>query len=109
MMRTLLVAAIGLFLATSAVVACDGRLLEGDAYLNGPVCVPANPQRIAVLDPTYTLGMAIEIGAPVAGAPMFGMSDTALAEKAAALGVTDLGPITEPSIEKLIALQPDLI
>ncbi|MEM9630973.1 MAG: iron-siderophore ABC transporter substrate-binding protein [Pseudomonadota bacterium] len=89
--------------------ACEGRLIAGDELLNSPVCVPAEPKRIVVLDPTYSLGMSLELGAPVVGAPLYGMSDHALKEKAESAGVTSLGAFTEPSLEKLIALKPDLI
>lgn len=91
------------------VAACDGRLIEGPDIVNAPVCVPEHPERIVVLDPTYSLGMAIELDVPVVGAPMFGMSDRQLREQAEARGVTDLGAFTEPSLEAVVALQPDLI
>lgn len=89
--------------------ACEGRLLEGEAFLNAPLCVPEKAQRILVLDPTFSLGMTLELGAPVVGAPMFGMSDELLRQKAEAAGVTSTGVFNEPSIETMIALQPDLI
>ena len=89
--------------------ACEGRLIEGEDLLKSPVCVPLEPKRIVVLDPTYSLGMSLELGAPVVGAPLYGMSDHALKEKAEKADVTNLGAFTEPSLEKLIALKPDLI
>ncbi len=89
--------------------ACDGRLADDASILGGPVCVPAAPQRIVVLDPTYSLGMAIELDLPVIGAPLFGMSDETLKAQALARNVEDLGAFTEPSVEKVIALGPDLI
>jgi iron complex transport system substrate-binding protein len=90
-------------------VACEGRLVDGPEIVAAPICVPETPERIVVLDPTYSLGMALELGLPVIGAPIFGMSDEALKEKAIAEGVTDLGAFTEPSLETIAALQPDLI
>ncbi|MBN9672215.1 iron-siderophore ABC transporter substrate-binding protein [Roseibium aggregatum] len=77
--------------------------------LRSPVCVPLKPKRIVVLDPTFTLGMSLELGLPVVGSPLFGMSDVALQAKAVDEGVTDLGAFTQPSLEKVISLQPDLI
>jgi len=106
------IACLGLVLAAafpSAAHACDGRVVEGPGLFGEPVCVPADPQRIVVLDPTYSLGMALELGLPVVGAPLFGMSDGALKAKALAAGVVDLGSFTEPSLETVISLQPDLI
>nr|WP_255720469.1 ABC transporter substrate-binding protein [Acuticoccus kalidii] len=92
-----------------AAAACDGRTVDGPGVIAAPVCVPTSPERIVVLDPTYSLGMALELGLPVVGAPLFGMSDAALKAKAIEAGVTDLGAFTEPSIETIVALQPDLI
>jgi len=90
-------------------LACDGRLVHDPAILGDAVCVPETPERIVVLDPTYSLGMALELGLPVVGAPLFGMSDEQLKADAANEGVTDLGTFAEPSIETIIALDPDLI
>lgn len=89
--------------------ACDGRLLEGPGIFAAPVCVPAVPQRIAVSDPTFTLGMALELGLPVVAAPLTGMSDAALRARAEAAGVVDIGSVLQPSIEAVVAAQPDLI
>lgn len=88
---------------------CEGRLADHPSILGGPVCVPADPQRIVVIDPTYSLGMTLELGLPVVGAPLSGMSDAALKAQALERGVEDLGSFAEPSIEKVIALGPDLI
>lgn len=93
----------------SAALACEERLIEGEGIVKSPVCVPSSAERIVVLDPTYSLGMSLELDLPVVGAPLFGMSDEILKEKALAEGVTDIGAFTEPSIEKVVALQPDLI
>ncbi|MEO4042266.1 iron-siderophore ABC transporter substrate-binding protein [Hoeflea sp. CAU 1731] len=84
-------------------------MISGEGVLHAPVCVPDNPHRIVVLDPTFTLGMTIELGLPVIGAPLFGMSDENLRDKAVEQGVEDLGAVTQPNIERIIALQPDLI
>ncbi|MFV0474008.1 MAG: iron-siderophore ABC transporter substrate-binding protein [Pikeienuella sp.] len=108
-MRTpfLLSACLALFAAPA--LSCEGRLVEGADYVAAPICAPEAAQRIVVLDPTYSLGMALELDLPVVGAPMFGMSDAALHEDALARGVADLGAFTEPSLEAIAALRPDLI
>lgn len=102
--------AIGWGLAAGAAdAACDGRLVEGADVLHAPVCVPDVPDRIVVLDPAFSLGMSLELGLPVVGAPLTGMSDRALKARAEQAEVADLGPMVEPSIERIIALRPDLI
>lgn len=88
---------------------CDGRVVEGPMILGGPVCAPADPQRILVLDPTFSLGMGLELGLPLVGAPLVGMSDAALRARAEAAGVESIGAFAEPSLETVVALQPDLI
>ncbi len=112
MMHVLKCALVALGLLVGAVpasAACDGRLLDDPDVLYAPVCVPQHPQRIVVLDPTFSLGMGLELGLPVIGAPLTLMSDTALQEKAAKAGVADLGSFLEPSLERVAALKPDLI
>ncbi|MDR6951166.1 iron complex transport system substrate-binding protein [Ancylobacter sp. 3268] len=89
--------------------ACEGRLIESADVLHSPVCVPADPRRIVVLDPTFSLGMGLELELPLLGAPLAVMSDHALRDKALARGVTDLGSFMEPSVERIVALRPDLI
>lgn len=102
--------ALGLALAAApAHASCSGRLLDMPDVLHAPVCVPQNPQRIVVLDPTFSLGMALELELPVIGAPLTRMSDAALHEKAVQRGITDLGSFLEPSLERVAALKPDLI
>ncbi len=88
---------------------CAGRLIEGPGVFAAPLCIPATPQRIAVADPTFSLGMALELGLPVVAAPLSGMSDTALKARAEAAGVADIGSVLQPSIEAVVAAAPDLI
>lgn len=112
MIRPLATLALGLaLLVTLAPLAqaCEGRLIESKDILHSPLCVPADPRRIVVLDPTFSLGMGLELELPLLGAPLAVMSDKALREKALARGVTDLGSFMEPSIERIAALRPDLI
>jgi iron complex transport system substrate-binding protein len=51
----------------------------------------------------------MDVGLPVAGAPLEMMSDAALKVRAMECGVTSSGFVTEPSLEAIAALQPDLI
>lgn len=88
---------------------CAGRLLDGPDYVAAPVCIPADPQRIVVIDPTFSLGMALELGLPVVAAPLTGMSDAALQAEARAKGVADTGSFLEPSLEAIVSAGPDLI
>lgn len=96
-------------LAPTAAAACEGRVLDTPRVLHAPLCVPAAPQRIVVLDTYYNLGMGLELGAPVIAAPLFGMEDDGLRALADARGVADIGSSAQPSIERIIALKPDLI
>lgn len=90
-------------------LACEGRLLQRDDVHAAPLCVPAQPQRVVVLDASFGLGIGLDSGLPIVGAPLDRMSDAGLKSRAEAAGVTSLGFVTEPSLETLVALQPDLI
>lgn len=88
---------------------CAGRLFDGPGFVGAPLCLPADPQRIVVLDRAFSLGMALDLGLPVVAAPLTGMSDQALKARAEALGVADTGRMLEPSLEAMAAARPDLI
>ena len=60
-----------LICGTPARAECAGRTLEGETIYRAPVCVPQTPARIVALDSTYNLTMALELGLPVVGAPLF--------------------------------------
>lgn len=94
---------------TSQALACEGRLIDSPNVMGAPLCLPIAPKRIVALEPTFSLGMALELGAPVVAAPMSGMSDKALKLRAEQAGVVDIGTFEQPSIERIIALKPDLI
>lgn len=98
-----------IMMPTVAIAECDGRLIDNPNLIESPICAPEDPARIVSLDASYTLGMSIELGLPLAGAPLLGMSDEELREKAEGLSITNLGHLIEPSVEKIIAIQPDLI
>lgn len=101
--------AFAMMMMAQPALACSGRVYEGADVLAAPLCLPVEIERIAVLDPTYTLGMALELGLPVVAAPLTGMSDEALRTAAEAAGVQNLGSLLDPSLEALVAAQPDLI
>lgn len=107
-MRLILSAIALLLFAVPAVAACDGREVSANV-MNPPACIPERPQRIVVLDTLYNLGMALEIGAAVIGAPLFGMEDKQLEARAKAAAIADIGHYSQPSLERIIALKPDLI
>lgn len=89
--------------------ACAGVHLDSPAIFGGPLCLDRVPQRVVVLDPGFGLGVALDNGMQVVGAPLDLMSDDALRTRAMAQGITSIGAVTEPSLETIVALQPDLI
>lgn len=91
-----------------AVAACEGRVISEHIY-GEPVCVPHKPQRIVTLEPWLSLGTLHELNAPVIGVPMMGIQDQTLRASVEKAGITDVGHPYQPSIERIIALQPDLI
>ena len=96
------------FWATSA-SACEGQRLESASIFNAPLCVPAQPKRVVVLDPTLSLGVGMDVGLPIVGAPLDLMSNEGLKQRAEAKGITSIGVVMEPSLERIVALKPDLI
>lgn len=88
---------------------CDGNSLSSDFVHAAPLCLPAEPQRVVVLDPSFGLGIGLDAGLPIIGAPLDLMSDEALKTRAEEAGVTSIGVVTEPSLEAIVALQPDMI
>lgn len=73
------------------------------------VCIPAAPKRIVALDPALTMGILQELGAPVVGAPLSAIQEPLVREAARRSSVSDVGHPLQPSIERIIALKPDLI
>lgn len=98
-----------LSLTSASAADCDGRLIEDEMLVASPLCLPETAERIVVLDPFFSLGMALELELPVVAAPLTGMSDLDLKARAEAAGVADIGSVLEPSIESVVAAQPDLI
>lgn len=107
-MRVLIVILCGFLSALPAFADCEGKLLTEKVF-DAPLCIPSDPQRIVVLDPFYNLGMAFELGLPVAGAPLLTAQDPHLLSKAREAAVVDIGDAKQPSLEHVMALKPDLI
>lgn len=75
---------------------------------NGPVEVPDNPQRIVSLAPNYA-GYLLALGITPVGVPEFTLGNPYLQNKLE--GVVNLGAsaATEPTVEQVLELKPDLI
>lgn len=94
--------------ASTAMANCAGRLVPSGGS-ETHVCVPATPKRIVALDPALTMGILQELGAPVVGAPLSAIQEPRVREAARSSSVADIGHPLQPSIERIIALKPDLI
>lgn len=108
-LRYLIAAALAGLALTGQAAACEGRLLDAPEIHASPLCVPAAPKRVVVLDASFGLGVGMDVGLPIVGAPLDRMSDEALKARATGQGVTSTGFVAEPSLETIVALQPDLI
>lgn len=106
-LRTL--ALLAAMLAPGAALACDGRLIEDPVVYAAPLCIPAAPARVVAVDAGFTLGIGLDVGLPIVGAPIARMSDEALKARVVEAGVESIGHFNDPSIEAIVALQPDLI
>ncbi|WLS10474.1 iron-siderophore ABC transporter substrate-binding protein (plasmid) [Shinella sumterensis] len=105
----LIISALAMLLSlTPAAAQCQGRAIS-EHVLGAPVCVPTAPSRIVVLDPFYNLGMGLELGLPIVGAPLMTAQDPDLRRAAEKASVTDIGDARQPSLERIVALKPDLI
>ena len=104
---------LSLMLALAAVgapaLACDGHEIADEDVYAAPICVPEDPQRVVVLDPSFGLGISLDVGLPVLAAPLDLMCDEALEARAEEMGVESIGVTAEPSLERIVALRPDLI
>jgi iron complex transport system substrate-binding protein len=93
---------------STAMAACEGRMVSSGGPDAG-VCIPAAPQRIVALDPALTMGILQELGVPVVGAPLSAIQEPLVRDAARRSSVADVGHPLQPSIERIIALKPDLI
>ncbi|UNK40951.1 iron-siderophore ABC transporter substrate-binding protein (plasmid) [Shinella sp. H4-D48] len=107
-MRLYLIVMCLLPLISSANAACQGREITEGIY-NPPVCVPAEARRIVTLDPLLTLGLLIELEAPVIATPYMAIADKQVLDVVKKAKMVDLGNPREPSLERVVALKPDLI
>lgn len=79
------------------------------AHARGETQVPADPQRIVVLEPVQ-LDTAVALGKIPVGAAV--LSETTGVPEylgAEAAGIDSVGTVAEPSLEKIAAVDPDLI
>lgn len=70
---------------------------------NGPVEVPANPQRVVVLT-RFLTGNVMQLNVPIVGADEMSKENPQFADK-----LKDVEAVTDESLEKIIELEPDLI
>jgi iron complex transport system substrate-binding protein len=88
--------------------ACPGKEITEGVY-NAPFCVPTEAKRIVTLDPLLTLGLLIELEAPVVATPYMAIQDPEVLDFIKQSKMVDLGNPREPSLERIAALKPDLI
>lgn len=69
---------------------------------NGPIEVPANPQRIVLL--SGFAGNVLQLGGNIVGVEQWSKNSPALADK-----LKDAEVVTDEDLEKIIELEPDLI
>jgi iron complex transport system substrate-binding protein len=107
-LRLCLILLVFLLPASLVQAACAGRTVTEEVY-NAPVCIPAEAKRIVTLDPLITLGMLIELKAPVVATPYMAITEDEILDVVKAEKMVDLGNPKEPSLERVAALEPDLI
>lgn len=96
------------------IVACQGTPTGSEIsadctpaeHAAGNTCVPNSIQRLVALDPT-AFEYAIALGIKPIGTTFSDQSTSHLQQ--ALVGVEDIGSAGEPNLEKIVALQPDLI
>ncbi|MEM8925142.1 MAG: ABC transporter substrate-binding protein [Actinomycetota bacterium] len=94
--------------AGEAAAAPDVRVVE---TMFGSFEIPADPQRIVVLDPVIALPTALDLGAPVIAtqASVQGRPATTLVTEEEWAGLDILGLTGEANLEAIAAADPDLI
>lgn len=103
-----LIAALGVntIFAQGRVTCEDGLRLFTHAM--GETCIPETPQRVVVLD-TGELDNALALGAIIVGAPITDALQYQAYLDGQLDGISDIGAISEPNLEAILALTPDLI
>jgi len=94
--------------ASFAHAACEGKAITDEIH-NPPFCIPTETKRIVTLDPLITLGLLIELNAPVVATPFMAITEDEVLNVVKAQKMIDLGNPREPSLERVAALKPDLI
>ncbi|MBW4514835.1 MAG: iron-siderophore ABC transporter substrate-binding protein [Timaviella obliquedivisa GSE-PSE-MK23-08B] len=107
---TLMILAIGIATACASAPNQVSSPQSKDCYrvthVMGKTCIPKQPQRVVVLD-TTTFEFAIALGIKPIGATL--SDEFASQVQQDLIGIEDIGNVGEPSLEKILALQPDLI
>lgn len=89
--------------ARQATPAADCRVV---AHELGEACVPLDPRRVVVLD-RFPLDSALAVGVRPVGVPTLDNPSSYLAPPV--VGIAENGTESEPNIEQIAALKPDLI
>lgn len=97
-----------LFPMSVAQAVCQGTEIAEGVY-EAPFCIPRDVKRIVTLDPLLTLGLLIELEAPVVATPYMAIQDPGILNMVRRSKMVDLGDPKEPSLERIVALKPDLI
>lgn len=87
--------------------ACDAGFRPVE-HAMGRTCVPENPQRVVVLD-TGETDNALALGAPIVGAPVGDVKRYQDYLVPQLDGIVDTGTISEPNLEVILSLEPDLV
>ncbi|MCC5601443.1 iron-siderophore ABC transporter substrate-binding protein [Nostoc favosum] len=78
-------------------------------HLMGETCVPQNPQRIITLHPA-TLGNLLSLGVkPIGSTTGYQESEFPKHLESKIDGIESVGDVTQPNLEKILQLKPDLI
>lgn len=78
----------------------------------GDICIPTNPQRIVALDPRYLVDPLLALGVKPIGMSIYSANGE---ESLVGLtpddveGIESTGDVYQPSLEKILTLNPDLI
>jgi iron complex transport system substrate-binding protein len=99
--------------APPAASTVDAQFPKTIQHALGTAEIKAVPKRIVTLDPSYT-DAALALGADVAGYVIYRKGDAAFPSylgdvSAQTKDAADLGSLAEPSLDKILAAQPDLI